>query len=65
MVSVMLSEGIAIATQNPILVGGVLLIGSTFIVSIIQGVLEMGMKIAKLGGLALLVFAGIRYAGII
>lgn len=61
----MLSEGIAIATQNPILVGGVLLIGSTFIVSIIQGVLEMGMKIAKLGGLALLVFAGIRYAGII
>lgn len=61
----MLEQIAGIAMQNPILTGGAALIGGTILISLIRGLLGLGLKIAKVGGVLLLLYGGIQYIGLI
>lgn len=61
----MLGQFISIASQNPILTGGILLLAGTVVFSILQGLIEVTITVAKIGGIGLLVLAAVKQFGVL
>lgn len=61
----MISQLTTIAMQNPILLGGGVLLSGTILITLLKGLLDLGFKLAKVGAVLLVIYGGIQYAGIV